>query len=350
MLGFFFSVLNILGIVLLSLLALTAGIILLVLFFPLSYRVCGGKNGEEVWLAVKFRWLFGLLRGNCMYPEPGRIKVKALCFTLIDQKLDSNPKKEEGEEKKAERKVRKKNQEEKSEKKRKKKKDRQAVKERGLSEEAGIAGRTVSGREERGKNENASAGGTDPEERSRTAEESSGGFSGEDSASGEGSSSGEDSPAGKGSSFREDPSSGEDSSTIGKIKRTICNIYDKIKKIWENITYYRELLQERETRELFSVSLKALKGILKSIRPRQIKADILFGTGAPDTTGYVYGAYCMAAAGSRMALQVTPDFEEKVLEGEFDMSGRITLWVLLLNGWKIYKLVRKLKAEKKAFA
>ena len=47
---------------------------------------------------------------------------------------------------------------------------------------------------------------------------------------------------------------------------------------------------------------------------------------------------------------MTPDFEKKVLEGEFDVSGRITIWVLLVNGLKMYKLIRRMKAEGKLSA
>lgn len=303
MLGLCFSVLNILGIILLILLGLLAGILFLVLFFPLSYRVCGEKSGQGFWLTVKFHWLFGFLRGNCRYPEPGRIKVKALCFTLVDQKLEPDPKKREGAEKEAGRKAK---------KKRRKKKSGQ----------------------KRG------GGQIDAEANQGDGEEPGGNRSGEGDALEKGVSGEKTSPA-ESAPSAEGLSSGENLSGIGKIKRTICNLYDKIKEIWENIAYYREL---------FTVSAEALIKVLKSIRPRRIKADIRFGTGAPDTTGYVYGAYCMAAAGSRMAVWVTPDFDEKVLEGEFDISGRITLWVLLVNGWKIYKLVRRLKAEKKVFA
>ena len=86
---------------------------------------------------------------------------------------------------------------------------------------------------------------------------------------------------------------------------------------------------------------------MKSVWPGHIRADILFGTGSPDTTGYLYGAYCMLSPMLRADICVTPDFEEAVLRAEFDISGHIAVWVLAVNAGRIaldkrlWRLIKK---------
>ena len=87
MLDICLGILAVLGIVLLVLAALAAASLLLVLFFPLTYRVRGFREPEAFGLTVNVRWLLGLVRAVCRYPDPGRLKVKVLCFSLYDQGL-----------------------------------------------------------------------------------------------------------------------------------------------------------------------------------------------------------------------------------------------------------------------
>ena len=122
---------------------------------------------------------------------------------------------------------------------------------------------------------------------------------------------------------------------IEKIKYTIQKMYDKIKDIWDNLSYYNELLKEKETAELWEHVKVRLGKILKSIRPRHIKADILFGTGSPDTTGYILGFYGVLFPYLRGDFHVSPDFTRAVFQGEADISGHISVFVVLVNSLKL---------------
>ncbi|MDE6700476.1 MAG: DUF2953 domain-containing protein, partial [Acetatifactor sp.] len=77
---------------------------------------------------------------------------------------------------------------------------------------------------------------------------------------------------------------------------------------------------------------KRLGRILKSIRPRKLRADIRFGTGSPDTTGYAFGIYGMFCSWLGKQVVLTPDFERAVLVGELDAAGHITVFKLLWHG------------------
>ena len=84
MLTILFKILSILGILLLILLGIALVVILLVLFFPVCYKVSGKKNAEEMQFAAKIKWLFGLVRVSYSYPVPGKLLTKVLFFTVYD--------------------------------------------------------------------------------------------------------------------------------------------------------------------------------------------------------------------------------------------------------------------------
>lgn len=123
---------------------------------------------------------------------------------------------------------------------------------------------------------------------------------------------------------------------IQKCIYTIRTICDKIKKIAENISYYRDVLTANENRLFYRRVMNRLMKVLKSIRPRVLKADLRLGTGSPDTTGYLCGVYGMLLPVLGKHVAMTPDFEEAVYEGTFLAKGRITLFTILLQAGKIF--------------
>ena len=84
MLTILFKIMSILGILLLILLGIALVVILLVLFFPVCYKISGKKNAEEMQFAAKMKWLFGLVRVSYSYPVPGKLLAKVLFFTIYD--------------------------------------------------------------------------------------------------------------------------------------------------------------------------------------------------------------------------------------------------------------------------
>lgn len=136
---------------------------------------------------------------------------------------------------------------------------------------------------------------------------------------------------------------------IDKIIFKIKSIYDKIKNILYNMKYYIDILQEEDTKQLISHALQLLLKILKSIRPRVLKVNGEFGFNTPDTTGQVYGVYCMLRPSLGENVNLIPNFEESVLSGDVYFKGRITIFVLVINALRILfdkrlrPLMKKLK-------
>ena len=295
MLDILLQILSVLGIVLLVLLGLLVVAVLLVLFFPVTYRVDGKRSPDELVLNAKANWLCGLLRVRYSYPEPGELTVKLLWFSLFkseqkqEKPKDTSAKEHTAEEKNTERNSEPDRHEPESHKSDEYRKEH------------------IQGAQKEG------------------AKESS-----------------DDTSESKVTLI---------SKKIEKLKYTISGIYDKIKKIWQNISYYAELLKEEETRLLFSHAKLRLWKILKSIRPRKLRADILFGTGSPDTTGYAFGVYAALSPTLGPYVAVTPDFERAVLQGEFEAAGHIMAAVLVWHFLRVildkrlWRLLDKLKGK-----
>lgn len=352
------KILSVLGILLLVLLIIILAALLLVLFFPVTYVVSGKKNTEETAVSVKMKWLFGLLGLRYGYPKPQLLTIKLLFFRLFEMKLPPS-KEEDGEEvsrhNKGKDKKKDKVKDKDKEKDRDKEKDTDREKDRDRDEDGdkddGIE--TPTHMEAPPHKETASQIEAPSHKEAASQIETPSQI--EATSHIEAPSQIETSPHEEGdfaASAPEETGESRKTGKILKIKYTILEIYDKIKKMWENISYYLSVLQEEDTKQLADEVVKQLVKLLKSIRPRHIKADILFGTGEPDTTGYVYGVYCMLLPFCGPKFLVTPDFEQKILQGELKASGHIIVFVVLLRILKVVfdKRLHLLKIKLKRFS
>lgn len=304
--GVILHILSIIGLILLALLCFVLFLLLIILFCPITYRAKGNKNTEGLAIAAGANWLFGILRVRYAYPEPGDVTVRILWKTLFDSG-SVKKKKETGEP------------------------------DSGKPD----SGKSDSGKPDSGEPEKIKLKPEDTEE--RTAEASQEEMSGGPFESQQETVNSEPIPE-EGNIFS------RLFSKIQKIKYTILKICDKIKEIWANISYYTGLLQEENTARLWKHVKLRLGKILKSVRPRHIRAEITFGTGAPDTTGYIYGVYCMFSPALGGNICVTPDFDQAILEGTVTISGHITVFICLWNALKLlldkklHLFLKKLKA------
>lgn len=137
-------------------------------------------------------------------------------------------------------------------------------------------------------------------------------------------------------------------------KNIICKckaVCDKIKSIVNNINYYCTILKEEKTREIFGRVIHRLIKVLKSIRPRKLKANITVGTGSPDTTGYLMALAGMMYPCLGKNVNIEADFDNTILHGDIKFKGRITLFIIIAQVLKIYTdreiriLISRLKRE-----
>ena len=316
MLHVILQILSIIGIVLLCLLGLLLLLILLVLFVPIRYRLIGHREGEELLLSARVTYLLHLLSVRFDYPDPGSLIIKVFGIRIFDSAKAANKDTADGA--KTASPV-------KETKVQVLQKDGAKIKET-AEEGTAKAEKTV----EEDSRENI-------EEKNKKKEESS------------------DKDAKEKKSLIE-----RIKEILKKIQYTIRSICDKIKsslqkaeELKETVVYYKDTLTRRENRRLYSRAKKRLFKVLKSIRPRVLKADLHIGTGSPDTTGYLCAAYGMLSPVLGNNVKMTPDFEEAVWEGRLYIKGRITIFTILWQALGIVldkqlrTFVKDLKREEK---
>lgn len=296
------KILSILGIILLVLLGTVLTAALLVLFVPVVYRGSGSAHAGEYQVCLRFRWLFGLVRGKFTYPEDGTLRIKALWLTLYDsggKGRDTGPAEEE-------------------------KQASKPVTENGTEAAAADA-----------------EGAADAPEVSQIAEGAAAEAAPDKAGEADGA---------EVSQKAAEPAQNRTEEQDQKPER-LEGLCAKLSALKKKLHPYLEIVRDEDNQMLVRHLLGRLSRILKSIRPRILRLEALIGLGEPDTTGYVYGV-CWAIKpflGRKCRIAITPDFERQILEGEIFLRGHIMGVVLLHNiirailDKRLWQLVDRLK-------
>lgn len=112
---------------------------------------------------------------------------------------------------------------------------------------------------------------------------------------------------------------------LEKIRVTFQRICDKLETINEKKEQILDFINQEDNRNTFRLLKRQVYRLLKHILPGKVKGRVKFGFDDPYTTGQIltwvspfYGLYAKK-------LQLIPSFDEKVLEGELNLKGRIRL-------------------------
>lgn len=262
------------GRILLGILILLPVILLLILFFPFSYRLKGKKTPDSFSAEVRVDWLFGLVRLMFLYPEPGKPQMQIAFITL-----------------------------------------RKFQRKRG----SGISRR----KSPENKEESASGPGTVREDSDMA-----------DAAPSREVSDPEESPKMSEKETEQKDTEQKQKKNKNKKKASFSDILTKIRSEAE---FYLGLWGQDATKALVAEMFLRLGRILKNVFPRKIRGRLLFGASSPDVTGYVYAVYSILSTKfpRRFSLAFEPDFQREVLEGELFIAGRVMLFTVLWNGLRI---------------
>lgn len=113
------------------------------------------------------------------------------------------------------------------------------------------------------------------------------------------------------------------------IKYTIHRICDTIKGIKDNITYFVELFKKDSTKAALAACKKQLMRIFKNLKPKKFQVNLHIGMEDPATMGDILGVWGMLYPIHQGHIDICPDFEQAVLEGEFYCKGRITVYIYI---------------------
>lgn len=123
---------------------------------------------------------------------------------------------------------------------------------------------------------------------------------------------------------------------LKNIQYTILRFCDRMKQIRNEAEYYKNVLQQEESKAAFLSCKTQLARIWKNIRPAKWNASIRIGFDDPADTGQLLGAYSMFYPWVYHHISVEADFERSILQGTFFCKGRVTIFVLLKAAWIIY--------------
>lgn len=137
-----------------------------------------------------------------------------------------------------------------------------------------------------------------------------------------------------------------------KIRRKISDLLN----IKHKIRLLRDFISDELNQEAFHLTYGSIKRLLKHILPTKLRADIIFGTGDPCSTGKALGAAAALYGFYGEHVKITPDFNNSVFEGNLYVRGRIRLITILiiviklLLDKKFKRLIRNVKILKEALS
>ena len=129
-----------------------------------------------------------------------------------------------------------------------------------------------------------------------------------------------------------------------KKKFDLEKLQETVLKIKEKKDLVMEFLHEETTKKTVAGTFRTIKKVILHILPVSIRGNIIYGSGDPASTGKAFAVLGILYAKYGESLTVLGDFEEKRLEAELQIKGRIRLGVM---AWYFISFV--LKKETRAF-
>ena len=281
-------ILKIIGITLLVVL----GILLLILLFPVTYKISGQLDEKDYSLKIKAGWLFSLLHFSLNVEKKQDMKMK---FRILGIPVNIF------------------NREKKQKKKTKKhkKEEKEGVASEKAAEELPKQNITENKRI------------TDDEEQENA------------------------------NIRKEEKRESSDNGFLNKIKKLFLRIKNTIKRIIANIKktandiqgmidkvkHFKKVITSSVTKKAYRYAKNILKKLFKHIMPGKIKADINFGFEEPDLTGKTLGYIAVTASAFNVNMKrinIVPNFEKSVLKGRICMKGHIVVGIVLIYLMKLY--------------
>lgn len=142
---------------------------------------------------------------------------------------------------------------------------------------------------------------------------------------------------------------------LKSIKRKLKGIKRKLKGIKRKIATLKKkkdqilaAVQNEENRELVKYIWKHVRRFIRRVLPKKVRGKLYIGFEDPYMTGQAMAVAGLLCPIYKNALQVYPDFENQILEGELFMKGRVRLSSAaalafhLFRSRKFRKLLKKL--------
>ncbi len=144
------------------------------------------------------------------------------------------------------------------------------------------------------------------------------------------------------------------SGKFSKIADRLRGMQHKTDQLKQQAVYYKKIWDQPQTRQAIRVGFYELGRILKHVQPQKFEVAGIVGTGDPASVGQILAVQGMLYPWHKGNIRLEPDFEEKHIEGELHLKGRIRLGTLGICGLRILlnknvrRLIRILRKKEEA--
>lgn len=121
------------------------------------------------------------------------------------------------------------------------------------------------------------------------------------------------------------------------LKAKISGFRNIIKKLWYKKTLVMDFLKDDINKSGLKVLIKRIWEVLKRCAPKKVSGYLRYGTGDPCSTGEAFAAAAVFYSKYGNSLIIEPDFEEKILDAEVTIKGRIRIFSLLIIGIRLIR-------------
>lgn len=140
-----------------------------------------------------------------------------------------------------------------------------------------------------------------------------------------------------------------------KIADLFRKVSDAVKKIFaavrsgkEKAVLVKEFVFGRECLDFVCVVRDNVLHLWRHIKPKLLRIDMTIGFDDPAVTGQVLGVIAAFCGAAGIMPCVTPEFEKQIFESDIEIKGRVTVFVLLKILIKVY-FCEELKEFKKSY-
>jgi hypothetical protein len=121
------------------------------------------------------------------------------------------------------------------------------------------------------------------------------------------------------------------------IKTKIKGLLEIVKTLWHKKRLIMSFLKDEINKAGLKILFHRIWEVLKHCAPKKICGFLKFGTGDPCSTGEAFALAAIFYAKYGGSLTIEPDFEDKVLEAEVMVKGRIRIFSLLIIGIRLIR-------------
>ncbi len=125
------------------------------------------------------------------------------------------------------------------------------------------------------------------------------------------------------------------------VKEKVLSVVESVREKKENATdkvnEFLRIVNDEGNREFVRFTWEQIKYLLRKLKPKKGRLYVHFGMDDPETTGNIAMYLAVLYGLMGIDINILPDFEEKIMEGELYLKGRLQLVTILILAIRFYR-------------